>query len=105
MVRSINAALEQRKKAFDGVGRNQLPVLSSRVFLAPMVDHIMCWKVLMHEVINGSFVGLDCTAYFDMLTHDRLEVRQRDPIYWERAHLAALTIYKGNHGTFLAAFG
>src|SRR5947207_2956641 len=53
-----------------------------------MCDEIVAGKVIMYEVIDRAFVGLNVRSYFNVLLHNRFDVRQRDAFQVERPDLA-----------------
>lgn len=69
-----------------------------------MRHNIVVGKFIVDEVVNRRFVGLNRGPYFDVLSHDRLDVIQRYALYRERADLASVVgaFHQRNDRPFLA---
>ena len=93
MVRAVNATFQEPEIALDCVRRNVPSIFITGIFLFGVRHYIVIWKIIMDEVVDHIFVGLDNAACLDVGFQDRLYVRQRHALHREGTNLAALTIY------------
>ena len=101
MVSSVDASFQQGEIPLNRVGRNMPTIVITGIFLPFMIHHVVFGKILMHEVVDGCLIRLDSASNFDVLFHNRLNVRKRNALDWERANLAAFTIHQATTGRFL----
>jgi len=80
MVRAIDAAF---------VRGNVTPILTARVFPVLVRDEIMIGKLVVHEVVNRGFIGLNVGADLDVLFHDRLYIIHVDALDVESEYQTA----------------
>ena len=99
-----DAAFHQAKESFDCIRRDVSPVLIAGIFLFLVRHNVMVRKLIMHEVVDVRFVGLNYRSNFDVLFHNRFDVVQRHTLNGERAHAPAIgaTFHQRNNGALLA---
>ena len=80
------------------------PVLVSRIFLVLVRDEIMVREIVMQEMVDRRFVGLDVRSHFAVLSHNGLDIVQRDALDWKRTHTAPIcaALHERYNGTLLA---
>lgn len=103
VVDTEHSTLDQTKEAFNCVGCDVPPVLVSGILFLFVRHNVVIGIIIMQEVIDRRFVGLNSGADFNVRFHNGLDVVERNAVNVKGAYLTATfsALHQGNNGALL----